>query len=649
MAKHPVNVFLPAAGLGERLRPVTKHLPKPLLPILGRPLIGIILGKLASICDGKIGVNLHYHQDLMLHWFKDSPYEQRVTFFPENPILGTGGALKNAEAFLADGPFLVHNADILLDIPLGGLIEAHLSSGNIATLATHRHPLLSNVVIDENDCVVAVENPGESRPDRTRLARKVAFTGVALYSPDILQFLPAGASHATTAWLAATKAGRRVKTMDFTGSYWNDVGRPATYAAAVLDTLRMIGETVHRSAGAEVGSIDLSGYAVIEQGSTVRDGSRLRNCIVMPGAVVSGSNENCIIGPDYRVELRETEMQPTAHAALGKDVGLSGPLFSHFDAKTTGEKGSIGTATLIGFGGSDRRYYRVRRGNTSAVLMECSQDDPDFERHIGYTRFFEAQGIPVPRLLGVDEGTRRAVFEDLGDLSLYAFLKFAGPDRIEEVYRKVLDILVRLHGHATERVHESPLLESRIFDYQHLRWETTYFLEQFVTNLRHAAPRDPQAIEEDLDLLAKTVSGFLPAVIHRDFQCQNIMLQNDLPRLIDYQGARMAPPAYDVASVIWDPYARLDDGVRVRLLEYYLQGMKAAPADFEEKSFLESLVPCRLQRHMQALGAYAFLSQVKGKRYFLRHVPAALRLLAEEVALVRASYPALHDLVTRLS
>jgi len=649
MPKYPVNVFLPAAGLGERLRPVTRHLPKPLLPILGKPIIGIILGKLFSICDGKIGVNLHYHQDLVRHWFKESPYEQRVTFFPESPILGTGGALKNAESFLAGGPFLVHNADILLDIPLSTLIEAHLSSGNIATLATHRHPALSNVVIDENDCVLEVENPGASRPDRTRMARKVAFTGVALYSPEILQFLPAGASHATTAWLAAAKAGRTVKTMDFTGSYWNDVGNPKTYAAAVMDTLRMIGETFHRSAGAAVGNIDASGYVVIEQGSTVRDGSSLRNCIVMPGAEVSGSSDNCIIGPDYRVQLTDADMQPSAHAALGKDMGLSGPLFASFDAKSTGEKGSIGTAVLIGFGGSDRRYYRVRQGSMTAVLMECGKDDPDFDRHISYTAFFAARGVPVPRLLGTDARTKRAVFEDLGDLTLYSFLRYADPLRIEEVYRKVVDILVRIHGPATEHVHDCPLLASRLFDHSHLRWETTYFLEQFVTNLRHAAVRDRQALEEDFDLLAKTVNSFLPTVIHRDFQCQNIMLHNNVPRVIDYQGARMAPPAYDVASVIWDPYARLDDGMRVRLLEYYLQEMQAASKDFEEKAFLESLVPCRLQRHMQALGAYAFLSQVKGKRYFLRHVPAALRLLAEETALVRTSYPALHDLVRSLT
>ena len=237
-------------------------------------------------------------------WVGRSPYADRVTFFPEDPILGTGGALKNAETFLANGPFLVHNADILLDIDFTRLIETHLASGNIATLATHRIPKLSNVVIDDNDCVIDVENPGDSRPDPGRAAKKVAYTGVAVYSPEILQFLPTGVSHATVAWLAAAKAGHRVQALDFTGAYWSDIGTPASYAASVLDALRENGEMIYLSPDARCGKIDVDGYVVLEAGSEVRDKARPRNCIVMPGASVSGRHENRIIGPDYVIDLR---------------------------------------------------------------------------------------------------------------------------------------------------------------------------------------------------------------------------------------------------------------------------------------------------------------------------------------------------------
>jgi NDP-sugar pyrophosphorylase family protein len=651
MAKCKFNIFLPAAGLGERLRPVTNHLPKPLLPVLGRPLIGIILGKLSSVCDGRIGVNLHYKQELVLNWFKDSPFEQRVTFFPENPILGTGGAIKNAEHFLAGQPFLVHNADILLDIPFTRLMETHLHSGNIATLVTHRQPRLSNVVIDENDRVIDVENPGDSRPDPARIARKVAYTGVAVYSPEILQYLPAGASHMTTAWLAAARAGHSVKAVDFTGSYWSDVGEPASYAAALLDALQMIGETVYRSSGSMVGAVETDGYVVIERGSTVQDGSRLRNCIVMPGADVSGSHENAIIGPGYEIPLAEEQMQPSAHTALARDVGLAGPLYSFFDPVVTSRTGSIAKAVLIGLGGSDRRYFRVRKGALSAVLMECAPDDQDFERHIEYTTFFRTQGVPVPRLYGRDDRTRRALFEDLGDVTLYTALKFVeeNEEKVETLYRQALDILVTLHGAATENVGQCPLLETRVFDYAHLRWETSYFFEHFVTGLRKAQVPDRKALNDEFHALAKTVSAFLPTIIHRDMQSQNIMVSKGAPRLIDYQGARMAPPAYDIASLLWDPYYRLDDDMRMRLLTYYREAMQAGSRDFDVRSFQDSIIPCCLQRHMQALGAYGFLSLVKGRKYFMKHVPEALRLLRADAEHARNEYPVLHSLVRQLT
>ena len=69
---------------------------------------------------------------------------------------------------------------------------------------------------------------------------------------------------------------------------------------------------------------------------------------------------------------------------------------------------------------------------------------------------------------------------------------------------------------------------------------------------------------------------------------------------------------------------------------------------FDEPAFTDSLVACRLQRHMQALGAYGFLSEVKGKKYFLKHVPEALRLLRGDVAAARQEYPELARLIAAL-
>ena len=657
MRTYPVDIFLPAAGFGERLRPATNHLPKPLLPILGTPLIEGILTRLAAVCDGRIGINVHWKAELLRAWAAASPWRDRIVFFPENPILGTGGALKNAESLLSDRPFIVHNSDILLDIDFSRLIEEHLASGNVATLVCHRLPHLSNVVVDEHGQVLDVENPGASKPDPTHVADKVAYTGIAAYSPEILAFLPPGVSHATGAWVAASKAGHKVRALDVTGAYWNDVGDPATYARGVLDALRDRGETIYRSPAARCSRLEIDGYVVLESGSEVRDGSRLRNCILLPGGVASGRHENQIIGPDYTISLSESDMQPSRHAAEKKRVPLSDPLFApHFGVRggTEGRTRVPGSpiwsdAILIGLGGSDRRYFRLQHAGRTAVLMECRREDPDFERHLAYTGFFVRHGVPVPALLAVDGTSKRALFEDLGDTSLYAYLQLPhDARRIEDAYRDVLKSLVAIHAVATEHVDECPLLQARIFDYNYLRWETTYFLDRFVVGLRKRPVDDRSAVDAELHRLAQRVDGYARGIIHRDFQCQNIMIHAGAPRIIDYQGARMAPPAYDIASILWDPYHRLDDRVRERLLAYYLGEMSAHRPSFDEKTFRESLVACRLQRHMQALGAYGFLAAVKGKTYFLKHVPEALTLLREDLAEAPQEFPELVRLTAAL-
>ena len=659
MRQYPLDVFLPAAGFGERLRPVTSHLPKPLLPILGTPIIERILAKLTRVCDGTIGINLHWKADLLRAWAAASPWRERIVFFPEDPILGTGGALKNAASLLSRRSFIVHNSDILLDIDFGRLVEEHLSSGNTATLVCHRLPHLSNVVIDEHGQVLDVENPGASRPDPAHIADKVAYTGIAVYSPDILRFLPDGVSHATVAWVAASKAGFKVRAMDFTGAYWNDVGDPATYARGVLDALRESGETVYLGPGARCGKVEIDGYVVLESGSQIRDGARIRNCILMPGADTSGEHENAIVGPDYVISLAEADMQPSVHAADKKRVSLTDPLFARAFRPRPGVGHRVAApanapvwsdAILVGLGGSDRRYYRVRNDSWSAVLMECRPEDQDFERHLAYTRFFARHTVPVPALLTEDAAAKRALFEDLGDTSLYSYLKLPRDhESVESIYRDVLRSLVTLHTTATANVDECPMLQARIFDYDYLRWETTYFLDRFVRGLRKLEIENRAALDDDLHRLAQSVFEKPRVIIHRDFQCQNIMVHAGGPRIIDYQGARMAPPAYDIASVLWDPYYRLDDLIRDRLLAYYLDEVNGAPARaFDERAFRDSLVACRLQRHMQALGAYGFLSEVKGKTYFLKHVPEALRLLKGDIAEAEASYPTLARLIAAL-
>ena len=195
---------------------------------------------------------------------------------------------------------------------------------------------------------------------------------------------------------------------------------------------------------------------------------------------------------------------------------------------------------LIGTGGSDRKYYRIKRNGTTEVLMQCSTSDPDFQRHLEYTQFFQKYSIPVPKLLHVETEKTSAMFEDLGDLSLYSYLKCPRKqEEIEEMYKRVIDILILMHTAVTEHITECPLLQNRVFDYEHLRWETSYFIERFVEGIRDIRLKNLSALNNEFHRLALNVDSFPKTVIHRDFQSQNIMIaKGGIPRVVDYQGAR---------------------------------------------------------------------------------------------------------------
>ena len=678
-----ISAFILAAGLGERLLPITRYLPKPLLPILGKPVLGSVLERVTATPATRIGINLHHKRTLIEQWIRTSPYGDRTEVFPEDPILGTGGALKNAEDFLSTGPFLVYNADVISDIDLKMLMDIHFSSGNIATLAVHDYPVFNKLVLDKNGFLKDVikhtlpsphtlavregskkspsgmerKNPhsivpsrGERGPGEAETATFMtcAFTGIAVYQPEFLQYLPIGNSSAVAAWFNAISAGHSIGTADFTGCYWTDIGTPSSYAQAIIHALREKGENVYvHESVRECKDVALDGYIVIEKDTTLYENIALRNCITLPGTKLGqtsgdGSSTECFPTLFQEPPGDTTRAMIFENCILGPRMVLN---LSESDFYEADDQGNF----FIGTGGSDRKYYRARKNNNnSAVLMQCAENDPDFQRHIEYTTFFIECTIPVPALLDVKNESKSALFEDLGDLSLYSWLKCQrSADQIEAVYKKVLDILILIQTAASARVRECPLLSSRIFDYGHLRWETTYFLERFVYGLKNIRIEDRASLENEFHRLASTVDSFPKTIVHRDFQSQNIMIAKGTNlRVLDYQGARLGPPAYDVVSLLWDPYYRLDDGIRENLLDYYVDKVSDQPSF--AKNVHKSLLPCRLQRHMQALGAYAYLSISKGKKYFLKYVPEGLRLLAEDAESAKTHYPVLQKLVTHL-
>jgi len=183
------TAFLLGAGLGTRLRPLTEACPKPLLPVGGRPIITHAMDHLLTVGVRRFIVNTHHCADVYRQTFPDGQWRGiPIIFRHETMLLDTAGGLKNIEDLLdGDEPIIVYNADIMTDMPLAMLLEAHARQGREVTLALRSDGPLLNVDLDENGEICDMRHL-LSRPG----VRRCLFTGIYAVEKRFLGRLTAG-------------------------------------------------------------------------------------------------------------------------------------------------------------------------------------------------------------------------------------------------------------------------------------------------------------------------------------------------------------------------------------------------------------------------------------------------------------------------
>lgn len=274
-------------------------------------------------------------------------------------------------------------------------------------------------------------------------------------------------------------------------------------------------------------------------------------------------------------------------------------------------------------GGSDREFFRVILPSGSFVLMH-SRNAEEFDYQIRIGTYLREKGIHVPEIIGYSYAEGLALFEDAGREPLQErvlrYLSCEEDNRILDLYRAVLGELIAL-----QRIDPSgcPALTARTFGYADLRWETQYFRENLLGRMLGLMPDEDPHLTEEFSRLAGQLQEIPPVTMHRDFQSQNIFLVDESLRILDFQGARLGPPHYDLAALLRDPYVSLPRHIQEDLFKFYLDASGIRPGMREE--FRKNYVLLSLQRLMQALGAYAYLSLVKGKRGFAGFVIPGLR------------------------
>jgi aminoglycoside/choline kinase family phosphotransferase len=253
--------------------------------------------------------------------------------------------------------------------------------------------------------------------------------------------------------------------------------------------------------------------------------------------------------------------------------------------------------------------------------------------------------VPVPEIHHHDPEEGLIWMQDLGEQDLWSFRNASWPPR-RALYESTLDGVLRMHTQATELAPGADLRLERVFDTDLYLWEQGYFFENCLGNY-FQTPESELAELTALPALrgaAESLAARPRVLVHRDFQSQNVMINEGAAWLIDFQGMRYGLAQYDLASLLYDPYVALASDERCDLLSFYKKRLEqnGAPVDSD---FDEVFRWCALQRLMQALGAYGFLGLKKNRPDFLAHTPVALRSLLE----VASTLDGLAPLVKKLN
>lgn len=257
---------------------------------------------------------------------------------------------------------------------------------------------------------------------------------------------------------------------------------------------------------------------------------------------------------------------------------------------------------FLGARGSDRCFFRVD-GKVAVVYDDAKRREN--AKYAGHARWLKARGMPVPEVIA-----------DLPDIKTTVF-SWAGSERKMslEDYVKVVEGLAAFNALMPTDLELEPAFDAALW-----KWERDLFAEHCLgTRYLMTCPKE---VERELENAAGILEREPKALVHRDFQSSNVLWKNGAFSFIDFQGMRLGPAAYDLASLLYDPYAeKLAEGERRALVKLYARRCG--------RPEIEKILPyAAVQRLVQCLGAYGRLASVGQPQFGKFVLPALENLLA---------------------
>ena len=542
-----MKALILAAGYGNRLRPYTDHTPKPLFSIAGRPLLDVIIDKLQKAGCKAVIINTHHLHHQIEAFLATRNYNLEVITRYEPRILGTGGAIKNAADFWDDQPFMVINADIVADIDLKVVYNAHCRHHPPATLVLCDDPVFNSVAVRQNKWITGFYNQLDH--SKSLSDRLLTFTGIQVLEPQILNYIPGNAFYSSIeAFKKILADGKKIMAIVTPKDRWQDIGTPESYRQAAINS-------------------------------------------AWPKAF-----ERAFAAPPSR-QIQWKKL-----------------------------KGD----------GSQRQWHRLKAAHQSIIMVDhgirqtATTSEVDSFVHLG--RHLYQQGVPVPKIYFCDTFSGLVFLEDLGDVHLQQTVGSMHDAGVFGLYKSVIDQLIKLSRKGADKFDRTWTYQTPDYNRELIiEKECRYFLDSFLNGYLNFKQRFEDVQADFIALADKALQYPTMGFMHRDMQSRNIMIKGPEIYFIDFQGGRIGPIQYDLASLLIDPYVELSRSVQARLLDYSIELLSAA-TDLEPEKFRLCYHYCALTRNLQILGAFAYLSKVKGKKYFEKYIPAALRSLRSNLA-----------------
>ncbi len=315
-----------------------------------------------------------------------------------------------------------------------------------------------------------------------------------------------------------------------------------------------------------------------------------------------------------------------------------------------GSRADLLSITPLAGDASSRRYYRaLLDGSTaprSVIIMELAgsslplsseelaifKEPPKELPFLNLHRFLTRLGVRVPALYGSWMEERVLLLEDLGDRCLWDVVQGLPRAEVIEWYEKALDELLLIQIAGTKARDESCIAFKQRFDFRLYMWEFDHFIEYGLE--KRPGSKLSSGEKKELVAVFKNIShrlGSQPACLnHRDYHSWNLMVSNGAIAVIDFQDALLAPPQYDLASLLNDRETDrvIQPDIEDPLFRYYLHKREEMGAErVDHDAFLEIYILSALQRDFKVVGRFHYLDLVKGKPGYKKYLPAILRRL----------------------